>query len=263
MICAARSATIVAAVYVEVPSYLGVIEPHAAEIARLRMPRARCWSSVSMRSRSGCWPRRPTMARISSSAKRRRLACTCIYSGGLCGFIASRDEPAFVAEYPYLMVCIAPGRTEGEMGIRLVDDGADLLRPARKLARLYRHHAMAVGHHRGGLSLAARTARIERSRRRDPAAVALCDAAAERDPRASRRRCSMRRTSRSSSSISMARARRVAEINTALRERGIFGGHDLCAEFPELGQSALYCVTEIHTQSRYRPARRGDRGGLA
>ena len=38
------------------------------------------------------------------------------YSGGLCGFIASRDEPAFVAEYPYLMVSIAPGRVEGEMG---------------------------------------------------------------------------------------------------------------------------------------------------
>jgi glycine dehydrogenase subunit 1 len=38
----------------------------------------------------------------------------------------------------------------------------------------------------------------------------------------------------------------VREINAALRERGIFGGHDLSAEFPELGQSALYCVTEIH-----------------
>ena len=40
----------------------------------------------------------------------------------------------------------------------------------------------------------------------------------------------------------------VAEINAALRERGIFGGLDLSRCFPELGQSALYCVTEIHTQ---------------
>ena len=38
------------------------------------------------------------------------------------------------------------------------------------------------------------------------------------------------------------------EINSALRERGIFGGKDLSDEFPELGQSALYCVTEIHTK---------------
>jgi len=29
--------------------------------------------------------------------------------------------------------------------------------------------------------------------------------------------------------------------------KGIFGGKDISAEFPAFGQSALYCVTEIHT----------------
>ena len=38
----------------------------------------------------------------------------------------------------------------------------------------------------------------------------------------------------------------VAEVNDALRARGIFGGRDLSADFPTLGQSALYAVTEIH-----------------
>jgi glycine dehydrogenase subunit 1 len=41
----------------------------------------------------------------------------------------------------------------------------------------------------------------------------------------------------------------VAEINHGLRERDIFGGKDLSAEFPELGKSALLCVTEVHTRS--------------
>jgi glycine dehydrogenase subunit 1 len=41
----------------------------------------------------------------------------------------------------------------------------------------------------------------------------------------------------------------VAAVNQALLEQGIFGGKDLSAEFPELGQSALYCVTEIHSQA--------------
>ncbi|MNL43408.1 glycine dehydrogenase subunit 1 [compost metagenome] len=41
----------------------------------------------------------------------------------------------------------------------------------------------------------------------------------------------------------------VADINDSLRAQGIFGGKDLSGEFPELGQSALYCVTEIHTLS--------------
>jgi len=40
----------------------------------------------------------------------------------------------------------------------------------------------------------------------------------------------------------------VAEINKALLAQGIFGGKDLTGEFPELGNSALYCVTEVHTQ---------------
>jgi glycine dehydrogenase subunit 1 len=41
----------------------------------------------------------------------------------------------------------------------------------------------------------------------------------------------------------------VAEINRALLERGVFGGHDLSKSFPWLGESALYCVTEVHTQA--------------
>ncbi|MEI6452898.1 MAG: aminomethyl-transferring glycine dehydrogenase, partial [Actinomycetes bacterium] len=41
----------------------------------------------------------------------------------------------------------------------------------------------------------------------------------------------------------------VAEVNKALLGHRIFGGKDLSAEFPELGQSALYCVTEYYDQA--------------
>lgn len=40
----------------------------------------------------------------------------------------------------------------------------------------------------------------------------------------------------------------VSKINERLLARGIFGGKDLSRDFPNLGQSALFCVTEIHTQ---------------
>ena len=40
----------------------------------------------------------------------------------------------------------------------------------------------------------------------------------------------------------------VSEINSRLLEKNIFGGKDLSQEFPEMGQCALYCVTEIHTK---------------
>ncbi|MBS7632774.1 aminomethyl-transferring glycine dehydrogenase subunit GcvPA [Candidatus Bathyarchaeota archaeon] len=41
----------------------------------------------------------------------------------------------------------------------------------------------------------------------------------------------------------------VKEVNAKLLQRGIHGGKDLFKEFPELGQTALYCVTEIHSKA--------------
>jgi glycine dehydrogenase subunit 1 len=38
------------------------------------------------------------------------------------------------------------------------------------------------------------------------------------------------------------------EVNKFLLKRGILGGKDITAEFPELGESSLYCVTEVHTK---------------
>jgi glycine dehydrogenase subunit 1 len=43
--------------------------------------------------------------------------------------------------------------------------------------------------------------------------------------------------------------KKVAEVNQALLAKKIFGGKDISSEFPQYGQSALYCVTEIHTQA--------------
>lgn len=40
----------------------------------------------------------------------------------------------------------------------------------------------------------------------------------------------------------------VKDINRALLKHNIFGGKDISQEFPELGNSSLYCVTEIHSR---------------
>ncbi len=41
---------------------------------------------------------------------------------------------------------------------------------------------------------------------------------------------------------------RVDEVNKALIERGFHGGKPISREFPELGEAALYCVTEVHSK---------------
>ncbi len=43
--------------------------------------------------------------------------------------------------------------------------------------------------------------------------------------------------------------RSVDEVNSALLARGIFGGSSLIEAYPELGECALYCVTELHTRA--------------
>jgi glycine dehydrogenase subunit 1 len=40
----------------------------------------------------------------------------------------------------------------------------------------------------------------------------------------------------------------VKEINRKLLQHHVHGGKDVSKEFPELGQTALYCTTEIHTK---------------
>lgn len=40
----------------------------------------------------------------------------------------------------------------------------------------------------------------------------------------------------------------VSDLHKALLKHGIHGGKDITREFPELGKSALYCVTEVHSR---------------
>ncbi|HEY7035234.1 MAG TPA: hypothetical protein VH482_28100, partial [Thermomicrobiales bacterium] len=106
----------VAAVYVEVPSYLGAVEGQVAEIAGLaHQTGALSVVGVDASSLGVLAPPAEYGADIVVG-EAQPFGARMQYSGGLCGFIASRDEPAYVMEYPYLMVSIAPGRTEGEFG---------------------------------------------------------------------------------------------------------------------------------------------------
>jgi glycine dehydrogenase subunit 1 len=41
----------------------------------------------------------------------------------------------------------------------------------------------------------------------------------------------------------------VSQVNRVLLNSGVIGGKDITEEFPELGNTALYCVTEMHTKA--------------
>jgi glycine dehydrogenase subunit 1 len=240
----ARLDASVAAVYIENPSYLGMIETGVREIAgAARAAGAETIVGVDPISLGVLEAPGHYGADIVVGST-QPLGVHMYGGGGLGGFIASRDETAYAHEYPTLMLSIAE-TVAGERGFGMMlmhqssygsrEEGKDwtgnstylwaianavymsLLGPAgfRELGELVvsrAHYAARLLAGISNLSVPHPTGFFKEF-------VVNFDAT----------------------------GKTVAEINRKLLDRGIFGGLDLSNDFPELGQSALYCVTEIHS----------------
>jgi glycine dehydrogenase subunit 1 len=238
----------VACVYVENPGYLGTIETQAAEIARLAHD-AGALVAVGVDPISlGVLEAPPRYGADVVCGELQPLGVHMHYGGGLAGFVATPDEERWVAEYPTFLVGMTPTVAEGEYGfgevvwerMSYVTRGESkeyagttqnlwaiaaavylsLLGPAG-LEELGRGCMQRSRYAAGGLSTL-----------RGVSAPALSG------PFFKELVVSFSETGKS-----------VAEINAGLLAHGVHGGKDLSGEFPELGQSALYCFTEVHTQA--------------
>ncbi len=237
-----------AAVYWDVPAYLGFIETQGDQVAQLAHEAgALCVVGVDPISLGVLAP---------PAAYGADLVCGDIqplgmhmqYGGGQAGFIASHDEEAYVMEYPSRLFGIAPTSVPGEYGFGDVayertsfaqrEGGKEWVGTAAALWGITAGVYLALMGPQGmveigqGIMARARYAmmgldQIEGVRAPLFAGPHFKEFAVNFD----------------------GTGRTVGEINQALLARGIFGGKDLSAEFPELGQSALYCVTEVHTQA--------------
>jgi glycine dehydrogenase subunit 1 len=238
----------VAAVYLEVPSYLGVLETRAAEIAE-RAHAAGAVVVVGVDAISlGVLAPPPCYGADIVCGELQPLGVRMHFGGGLAGFVATRDEERLVSEFPGFMIGVAPTSAEGERGFGYLDhartlyfdrdQGKDFTGTATALwaitAAVYLALAGPQGMQELGRGIMQRShyaaSRLD--------TIPGVRAPALNAPFFKELVVSFDGTGRS-----------VAEVNGALRERGILGGHDLSRELPELGQSALYCVTEIHTRA--------------
>lgn len=237
-----------AAVYVENPSYLGILETRAREIAAIAHE-AGALSVVGVDASSlGVMEAPAEYGADIVVGEAQPLGVRMQYSGGLCGFIASRDDPAYVMEYPYLMVSIAPGRTPGEWGFGW-STMARTSYDQRELSRDYTGTTQWLW----GITAAVYLSLLGPTGMRELGEGII-----------QRAHYAMRQLGR----IPGVKAplfsgyhfkefvvnfdgtgKTVQDVNQALRDRGIFGGHDLSQELPSLGQSALYCVTEVHSKA--------------
>lgn len=236
----------VAAVYFENPSFLGQIEPQAGAIAAAaRKAGAETIVGVDPVSLGILKPPGQYGADIVvGSIQPLGIHMNC--GGGLGGFIASRDEPRYAYEYPALMVSIAE-TIKGETAFALAlthqssygsrEEGKDWTGNSVYLWAVASATYMALLGPEGFRELG------ELIIQRANYCASLLDGI---------------------DGIHVAPQRgffkefvvnfddtgkQVADINRALLERDIYGGLDLSDSFPDLGQSALYCVTEVHSRA--------------
>ncbi|MDH4208352.1 MAG: aminomethyl-transferring glycine dehydrogenase subunit GcvPA [Anaerolineae bacterium] len=236
-----------AAVYVENPSYLGFIETRGDQISQLAHDHgALCVVSVNPISLGVLAPPADYGADIVCGDL-QPLGMHMQFGGGQAGFIATRDEAKYVMEYPSRLFGIAPTRVLGEYGFGDVayertsfavrEEGKEWVGTAAALWGITAGVYLALMGPQGlqeigvGIVQRARYAMQQMDKLRGVKAPLF------EGPYFEEFVANFGGTGRS-----------VAEINQGLLSRGIFGGKDLSGEFPQLGQSALFCVTEVHTK---------------
>jgi glycine dehydrogenase subunit 1 len=237
-----------ACVYFEMPGFLGSIETQAEEIAALARE-AGALTVVGVDPISlGVLEAPPRYGADIVCGELQPLGIHMHYGGGLAGFVASPDTEQYVSEYPMFLIGVGPTAVEGEYGFGEVvwertsyvqrGDSKEYTGTTQNLWAIAAGAYLAMMGPQGlaelGRGIAAR-ARYAAGRLdalpgvRAPSLSAPCFKEFVVD---------LSDTGRT-----------VAEVNGALRERGIFGGLDLSDQYPELGQSALVCVTEVHTKA--------------
>jgi glycine dehydrogenase subunit 1 len=236
-----------AAVYFENPSYLGFIETHGDEISGIAHDHgAVCVVGADPISLGVLTPPVEYGADIVCGDI-QPLGMHMQFGGGHAGYIATRDETKYVMEYPSRLFGIAPTSVPGEYGFGDVaydrtsfavrEEGKEWVGTAAALWGITAGVYLALMGPQGMVEIGegilarsryamSRIARIEGVKAPVFQSAHFKEFVVNFD----------------------GTGKTVAEINQALLARGIFGGKDLTAEFPDLGDSALYCVTEVHTR---------------
>jgi glycine dehydrogenase subunit 1 len=236
-----------AAVYLENPSFLGVISTVAAEVGRLAHAAGAQFVVGADPISLGLLEPPLAYGADIACGDIQSLGMHLQYGGGHAGYIGVRDDPRYVMELPSRLFGLAPTSVEGEYGFGDVayertsfavrEEGKEWVGTAAALYGITAGVYLALMGPKGmtelGESVLARTRYAMEQLAGVPGLTVL------------------QRSSHHFREFAVdvgPSGRTVDEVNAALRERGIFGGWNLSRDFPDLGQAALYCVTEIHAK---------------
>lgn len=238
-----------AAVYFENPSYLGFIEVNGEKISDIT-------HSVGAISVVGVDP--ISLGVISPPityganivcGDLQPLGIHMNYGGGQSGFMATMDEEKYVMEFPSRLFGISKTSVEGEYGFGDVAYDRTSFGHHREHGKEYVGTQTALWGITAGVYLA--TMGPKGMQEVGKTIMQKSQYAVERLNELENVKGSYFNTVSFKEFVVdfNQTGKTVKYINKALLDKGIFGGKDLSKEFPELGQCALYCVTEIHTKS--------------
>lgn len=242
-----KTSTGTAGVYFENPSFLGFIEHQGELISEIaHASGAICVVGVDPVSLGVIRPPSQYGADIVCGDI-QGLGVHMFFGGGLGGFIASRDEEQYVMEYPSRLFGITKTSVEGEYGF------GDVAYERTSFAEREEGKEF-VGTHSAlwGITAAVYLSLL------GPNGMQELNAAILQKSHYLMKKLSdikgVRAPYFESSHFKEfvvdfnGTGKTIQDINTSLLSKKIFGGKSLKSEFPELGESALFCVTEIHTK---------------
>jgi glycine dehydrogenase subunit 1 len=234
-----------ALVYFENPNYLGFIETQAAEIVKIAHEKGAlvCVGvdpiSLGVLEAPGAYDADYAVGDLQP------LGITMQAGGGQGGFICTRDEEKFVAEYPTLLFGVLPTVIDGEYGFGQVafertsyasrEKGKDFIGTCAALYGMIAAVYMALMGPKGFKDLGETIMqRVAYGKKKLSAinGIKIYDGYNFKE-----------------FVVNFdGTGKTVAEINKELLKKNIFGGIDISKDFPQLKNSAVYAITEMLTK---------------
>jgi glycine dehydrogenase subunit 1 len=236
----------VAALYFENPSYLGFIESQGEEISNLLKEKgALMVVGVDPISLGVLAPPSHYGADIVCGDL-QPLGMHMNFSGGQSGFIATHDDPTFVNEYPSRLFGIIPTVKEGEYGFGDVayertsfahrEKGKESVGTQTALWGITAGVYLALLGPNGMGEVGQIIMQNSQYAVQQLNQIDGIEGSRFTSPFFKEFIVDFNETGFT-----------VEQINKELQVYNIFGGKDLSKEFPEFGQSGLFCVTEVHS----------------
>jgi len=237
-----------AAIYIENPTYFGYIEAQCEEIAQIAHENGALLVVCVNPSSLGILtpPGKYGADIVCGEGQPLGMQMTC--GGATLGILACRDEERFLRVMPSFMIGLTKTVVEGEYAFSWHTLFERLVYSARDKAKSFTGTASWLW----GISAAVYMALLGPEGMRRLGEVNMQKAYYAMDLLSGIKGMKVPLFSSAHFNEFVANfdgtGKTVTEINQALLERGILGGKDISKEFPHFGNSALYCVTEVHSK---------------